>query len=154
MSCRIPLLLLLLAAASVTDAREPSPISWAKPGVSFDQYRSDAIECAKLGYFRDISNDEPAKRFVRGFRSAHDDINKADIGGVDVDAWRDSILRTQPDRQKEDIHALQVKDVEECLSSKGYVKFHLSRSENKQLARYPLGSAARHTYLHRLASRN
>ncbi|WP_267434903.1 hypothetical protein [Sphingomonas sp. GM_Shp_1] len=129
----------------------PPVESWGKPGVGFDQYRADAVECAKIGYFRDVSQDEPAKRFIRGFETADNGLNQP--GTPNIGAWIDSVQRVRPERQKRDLHRIQVGDVEQCLTGKGYRKFALSRSEEKRLAAYPRGSEARHRYLHILAAR-
>jgi hypothetical protein len=138
---------------SPSPAQSKAISSWAKPGVSFEQYRTDSVQCAELGYFRDISQDEPTKRFVRGFRSADDDLNKADIGGPNVDRWLDAVRRTQPDRRKREIQEIQVGEVERCLTERGYSKFLLTKDEQKQLSKFPLGSIDRHRFLHQLASR-
>jgi hypothetical protein len=141
---------IMLAFSGTAQAADRPPVeSWGKPGVGYDQYRNDAVECAKIGYFRDVSQDEPAKRFITGFTAADNNLN----GGGGASDWINSILRTQPDRQKRRLHAIQLGDVERCLSDKGYSRFPLSRSEVKMLKRYPRGSEARHRYLHALAAR-
>ena len=142
---------ILFCSPSLAQSKAVS--SWAKPGVSFEQYRTDAVECAKRGYFRDISQDEPAKRFLRGFRSADDDLNKADIGGPNADGWLDAVRRTQPDRRKREIHEIQVGEVERCLTERGYSKFILTKGEQKQLSKFPSGSIDRQRFLHQLSSR-
>ena len=142
---------IILAASGTARAADRPPIeSWGKPGVGFDQYRADSVECAKSGYFRDVSQDEPAKRFVAGFGAADNALN----GGGTAGSWIDAILRTQPDRQKRLLHAIQVGDVEQCLTARGYSRFRLSAAEVKMLKRYPGGSEARHRYLHQLAARS
>lgn len=142
---------LLFGSPSLAQSKAVS--SWAKPGVSFEQYRTDAVECAKRGYFRDVSQDEPAKRFLRGFRSADDDLNKADIEGPNPDAWLDAVRRTQPDRRIREIHEIQVGEVERCLTERGYSKFLLTKDEQKQLSKFSSGSIDRQRYLHQLSSR-
>ncbi len=143
---------IMLACSGAALAADRPPVeSWGKPGVSFDQYRNDAVACATIGYFRDVSQDEPAKRFIRGFETADLLLNLP--GGEAGDGWESSIRRTQPDRQKRDLHAIQVGDVERCLTDKGYRRVTLTRAEEKTLARYPRGSEARHRYLHALAAR-
>lgn len=143
---------IMLAFSGTAQAADRPPVeSWGKPGVSFNQYRNDAVACAKIGYFRDVSQDEPAKRFIRGFETADLLLNLPGAGAGDD--WGNSIRRTQPDRQKRDLHAIQVGDVERCLTDKGYRRVTLTRSEERALARYPRGSEARHRYLHALAAR-
>ncbi len=149
---RVVLALLLLGAAAPAPAAPRGAVeSWGKPGVGFDQYRADSIACAKQGYFRDVSQDEPAKRFIRGFETADNGLNMP--GAPDIDAWIDSVQRVKPDRQKTLLYGIQVADVEQCLGRKGYRKFALTRDEIEQLARYPRGSEARHRYLHTLGAR-
>jgi hypothetical protein len=143
--------ILLMASGTAQAADRPPIESWGKPGVGYDQYRTDSVECAKHGYFRDVAGDEPAKRFVRGFETADRLLNAPnDSKG---DEWQDVVRRTQPDRQKRDLQAIQVGDVEQCLAAKGYRRFALSSTEQKILAAYPRGSEARHRYLHTLAAR-
>ncbi|WP_294309972.1 hypothetical protein [uncultured Sphingomonas sp.] len=140
----------MLASSVAAQAADRPPIeSWGKPGIAFDQYRADSVECAKIGYFRDVSQDEPAKRFITGFTAADNNLNS----GGNASDWINLILRTQPDRQKRRLHAIQLGDVERCLADKGYSRFQLSRSEVKTLKRYPRGSEARQRYLHTLAAR-
>ncbi len=141
---------IMLASSGAAQAADRPPIeSWGKPGIAFDQYRADSVECAKIGYFRDVSQDEPAKRFITGFTAADNNLNS----GGNASDWINSILRTQPDRQKRRLHAIQLGDFERCLADKGYSRFRLSRSEVKTLKRYPRGSEARQRYLHTLAAR-
>ena len=145
--------LALLACSATVSAASRDPVeSWGKPGIRYDQYRADSVECAKIGYFRDVSQDEPAKRFIRGLETADRLMNfpsPADGG----DDWMLSVRRTQPDRQKRLLQTIQVGDVEECLTGKGYRKFTLTTDEQKALSQYPRGSEARHRYLHALAAR-
>jgi hypothetical protein len=146
-----------MAGGSAAAGRPPTG-SWAKAAVSYPQYRDDAIDCAKKGYFRDVSNDEPAKKFVEGFNAATTRLNTPTFGSSqqplsglpDMGAWRDSILRTQPDRRKRELQAIQTNDVEQCLQAKGYRKFTLSRAQEKQLARLRRGSEQRHLYLYEI----
>lgn len=127
-------------------------VSWGKPNVSYAEYKSDSIECAKIGYLRDVSKDEPAKRFLRGFRTADEAINQADMGGANIDKWRDSILLTQPSRRLKEVHNIQLSDVEKCLMQKGYSQFILNEAQQRTLKKYPIGTEARRRYLYSLAS--
>lgn len=146
-------IVLLSLLCSPAAARKAPTASWGKPGVSYDAYRRDAVACAQVGYYRDVSKDEPARRFVRGFRTEDDALNRIDAGGPNIDAWRDARLRTRPEQRMREIHAIQVSDVERCLSAKGYRRFVLSRAEEKALAKYRAGSIERHRFLYGLASR-
>lgn len=152
-SCRhFVLLSCMLGTSGEVGAREMAVESWSQPGVTFARYRGDAVECGSIGYNRNVSDDEPAKRFLRGFRTADDDLNTDMPTDERLQKWRDVVRRTNPDRRKRELHAIQVGDVERCLAKKGYIRFTLTREESEALKRYPVGSAARHRYLHTLAS--
>jgi hypothetical protein len=138
---------------SPCQARDKIPTSWGKPNVTLAQYKSDAVECAKRGYYRDVAKDEPAKQFIRGFRTADDAINLAEAGGPNLDKLFEAVLRTRPDRKLKQLQDIQVGDVEICLTEKGYAPFQLSKAEASALRRYPAGSEERRSYLHALASR-
>lgn len=149
MGRRFILLAATMLAASAAQAKDVT--SWGKAGVSFADYRRNAVRCATTGLFCDFANDVPARRFVRGFNSGENAINGA--APPDPDAWLNSVRRTQPDRQKRLLHAIQVGDVETCPIARGYAPFTLTRAERDMLARYKPGSAERHRYLHTLAER-
>ena len=36
-------------------------VSWGKPGVTIEQYRQDAVECGRAGYYLDVSKTETAQ---------------------------------------------------------------------------------------------
>lgn len=138
---------------SPCQARDKAQVSWGKPNVGLEQYKSDAVECAKRGYYRDIAKDKPAQQFLRGFRTADDAMNLADAGGANIDKWNDTVRRTRPDQKLKELQNIQVNDVEICLTEKGYAPFRLSKAEASMLRRYPAGSEERRGYLHALASR-
>ncbi len=144
---RLFALLPMVIACQPVEARRAPVESWSKLGVSFDQYRNDAIECAQVGYFRDVSGDEPAKRFLRGWKTAENSLNGA--AGTN---WEESVRIIQPDRRRRQVHAIQVNDVERCLTDRGYAPFTLSADEERQLRRYKAGSPERHRYMHGLAA--
>src|SRR4051812_24713900 len=58
-----------VALASLTctplAAATPHATSWGKSGVSMDQYRRDAGECGRAGYYLDVSKTEAAQVFKR-----------------------------------------------------------------------------------------
>jgi hypothetical protein len=51
-----------------------------------------------------------------------------------------------------DVGALMQSKVDDCLKSRGYVRFRLSDAQRRHLERLHLGSAERHIYLYRLAT--
>lgn len=124
--------------------------SWYKLAISYETYRADAIACAKQGYFRDMSNDLPAKQFIRGFQTADDQLNK-NGDGPRIEDWMDSVRRTQPDDKKRQLPRVPVGDVEACLTAKNYWRFTLTRSEEKALRKLPWGSEQRHRFVYALS---
>src|SRR4051794_12285951 len=66
---RRPICVLLCSIVGTSAAAAPVPQqSWGKAGISFDQYRQDAIECGREGYYLDISQTADAKELVRASR--------------------------------------------------------------------------------------
>ncbi len=143
---------IMLASSGVAQAADRPPIeSWGKPGIAFDQYRADSVECAKIGYFRDVSQDEPAKRFIRGFETADRLMNfpsPADSG----DDWMLSVVACSP-IGKSDCYRRFRSAMSNVPDRQGLSKFTADRGEAKTLASYPRGSEARHRYLYTLAAR-
>ncbi len=142
---------LVIVACGAAQAN-PTVSSWKKPANTYEQFVSDSIVCAKHGYFRNVANDEPAKAFVRGWRTADDNLNRPSNGMADtVESYSDTIRRTQPARRMEQVQALHVGDVEQCLTKKGYSKFYLSKNQAKRLSKLQRGSEARRQYLYKLS---
>jgi hypothetical protein len=141
----------LLCAPAI--AKE-QPVSWRKPNNSYPQFVQDSVVCAKLGYFRDVANDEPAKAFVRGWQTSDDNLNAATSQTASrAEDWADAQRRTQPARRMQQVQALHVNDVEQCLTQKGYIKFVLSENQEKQLSKYRRGSEDRRRYLYELSTK-
>lgn len=128
--------------------------SWGKPGISFAQYRADAIECGVAGHYTDISQTEAAKVFVAGSRRIDNlldnntdpatAMNNAIESGRVVEAVR-------PAERRKEIKGTLVSAVEQCLASRGYQRFRLSDEQRDKLRKMKDGSEQRHAYLHRLA---
>jgi hypothetical protein len=140
-----PLVLAVALICSAAEASREALQSWTKAGGSYTQYQTDSVECAKVGYFRDVANDKPAKQFIRGFETADRLLNLP--SPIDNDNRSYVVARTQPSRKMVQVHAIQVGDVERCLMAKGYRKFTLTKAEANKLASFDRGSEARRRYL-------
>jgi hypothetical protein len=57
-----------------------------------------------------------------------------------------------PERQFAKAGDILERAVERCLSERGYRKFKLTSDQRHRLSKLPIGSDARHAYLHSLAS--
>jgi hypothetical protein len=171
-SMRRPILIAILLAASAVPAAAAklvSPgfnISWGKPGVSLDRYRQDAIECGRTAAATDLAGTDPAKAFVIGTRLMENDPTvgfgavvdptAGPSAGADAVAGAGSspgVMRMiGPERQLAKAGDILESALEHCLKARGYRKFKLTGSQRHRLEKLPLGSDARHAYLHSLAS--
>ena len=154
----IALLISLTGVSALAARSSQAPLdSWGKAGVSFDQYRADAVECGRSGYYLDVSNTDAAKELATASRQL-DAINR----GVGVDPTDEAILyanqqqriihSVNPDKQFKDVKELLQATVDQCLKGRGYSKFQLTPVQQQALRRLKIGSEERHIYLYRLAS--
>lgn len=152
-----------LLSAPVAAAKTEAA-SWGKPGVSIDQYRTDAITCGRAGYYADVSNTQAAKVFRRATNDL--EANETDLSLISMDpspsagamlatiVTRSAMIveGTHADAQIKDVGALMQAKVDDCLRNRGYVHFRLTDSQRKHLAHLHLGSAERHIYLYQLGT--
>jgi hypothetical protein len=161
--------LCLIFASSAQGAPAPE-LSWGKPGVSFDQYRQDAVECGREGYYLDISKTDDAKEFVKASRQL-DSLNgtfsgnttgSSGTGPASTDAvdqmarfaatQQHVIERVRPEQRFRNIKKTLQSTTDQCLVRRGYSQFRLSGDQRHRLRKLKVGSEARHAYLYRLAS--
>jgi hypothetical protein len=150
-------------------ARIASPgvgISWGKPGVSLVQYRTDAIQCGLNASGTDLTGTDPAKALIVGSRMIANDPNASPGAVVDPragpsaapDAMQNAGSTASveqmigPDRQIAKAGDILETELERCLRQLGYRKFKLTSEQRHKLSKLPVGSDARHAYLHSLAS--
>ena len=162
---RLPIALLLAAALAVPGAAAPKPQeSWGKADVSFETYRTDAVECGRLAYYADVSNTEQAKLFVSASRR----LEAADDHGMGVPsatsemelqrmvglAARSEQIRAgiRPEKRMKELHVALVDVVETCLEQRGYSRFTLTEEQRDALGKLKKGSPERHRFMHSLAS--
>jgi hypothetical protein len=171
---RFPIIFAPTAAAALVfaapvAARLVSPgygISWGKAGVSLAQYRADAIQCGQNAAATDLANTDPAKALVVGSRMIANDPNGNMPSVVDPMAGPSAApdvvgnsgssasvnQMIAPDRQIAKAGDILESTLERCLRQKGYSKFKLTSEQRHRLSKLPIGSDARHAYLHSLAS--
>ena len=147
-----PILVLTCALALPATALSAKPpgLSWGKAGVSFEQYRSDSVECAREGYYLDVSGTEAAQVFRRASRMI--DTNEA--GGVNLDTAITTghiVAGTQPEERMGEVRKLLQGTVDGCLIDRGYTPFELTKPQRAQLSRLKKGSPQRHAYLYKLS---
>ena len=160
---------LLVAAVSVALAPGPAwaarPVdSWGKAGVSFEQYRADAVTCGRSAYYADVAETDHAKAFVRATRrlEAADDHGMGPAGASAAEDMyrmaqlgaRSEMIRSsiRPEKLMRELQGALVSIVEHCLEERGYSRFRLTRDQQRDLRRLKKGSPERHRFLHALAS--
>jgi hypothetical protein len=128
--------------------------SWGKPGVSFVQYRTDAIECGVAGHYSDISNTAAAKVFVAGSRRIDNLLdNNTDPRSAQDNAIQSArvVEAVRPVERRKEIKVALLSAVEQCLASRGYQRFRLSDEQREKLRKMRKGTDERHLFLYRLA---
>lgn len=150
----------LMAALTAPAANAAAKDSWGKPGISFLQYRTDAVECAyeaetkapvsiptvDLTYMTDSAPPDAQP----SFDPTQPNLNQPN---VDVSALVDYAARAQLHMNKtwREV-ARQLKPaLETCLRGRGYRPFRLEKDQIEQLNRLPAGSRARQVYLWNLS---
>lgn len=160
---RTSILVLAVALAGQATAAPKAPKeSWGRAGVSFDQYRRDAVECGRQGYYLDISKTDDAKAFVRGSRELDDATQSAstaapgadpvDTAVVQANQYERIRLSVQPERRMDHLKTVLQSTVDQCLTQRGYSRFRLTDAQRHRLGKLPIGSAQRQAYLYGLAS--
>ena len=140
--------------------------SWGKAGVSLAQYRADAVACGRQAAGTDLAGTDPAKALIVASRMIDNNAQPISSGAQDATqppgatagaldsagTTPDAIRMIGPDRQIAKAGDILHAALDRCLSSRGYRVFRLTAEQRHRLARLPLGSDARHAYLHSLAS--
>jgi hypothetical protein len=129
------------AVAALAGAAQAQPApgrqSWGKPGISFLQYRTDAVECAYVaGSSAPVS--VPTVDMVFAF------------DGGDVFEVMESTKRNQY-RMWNNVADQLEPALASCLRGRGYRPFKLTDEQTAQLKALKRGSASRHRYLYGLA---
>jgi hypothetical protein len=127
---------ILAGAAQAQPA--PDRQSWGKPGISFLQYRTDAVECAWLtGDTAPVSVPPVDIVFALSGQDVFEVIEQSRISQYRI--------RNNVADQLESA-------LETCLRGRGYRPFKLSDAQNAQLKLLKRGSPSRHRYLYGLAT--
>ncbi len=115
----------------------PGGQSWGKPGISFLQYRTDAVECAYLaGSAAPVTIDQVDQVFALSGEDVYEVTEQAKRG--QYRNWRNVADQLEP-------------ALETCLRARGYRPFRLTEEQSAQLKKLPRGAASRHRYLYSLA---
>lgn len=171
--------LLLLSAIPAEAGRKPNGVSWAKAGVSFEEYQRDTLQCANRTYGLDVSmrpqtavalaalNGAELAGFVTGLNLGLSNGGSDYRGGPIRYAAVMNVIEPgrvifRNSRYTDTFRHAAYSDVVEqlqsvldyCLRSRGYHRFALNADQRRQLRRYAQGTEERARYLHSLASAN
>lgn len=151
------LVLLGLACAALSAAAQPAVAqrqrgneSWGKPGTSYLQYRTDAVECAYL-VGQQAPVDYPLVNLAFPIDMAGPDAG-ADLSSYALamaSAYDPNAVRMS--REWRTISAQVQPALTQCLTDRGYRRFRLTKDEARRLRDFPGGSRARHVYLWNLS---
>lgn len=139
--------------------RPPADESWGRPGVSYLQYRTDAVECAyKAGQEAPVSIPTVDLVFAMDMPVIDpvDATGAVDTGGVLNSSTYDTVksLDNAQSRMTKSWRevARQVRPaLAQCLTERGYRRFRLTKEQHQQLKALPTGTRARHVYLWTIA---
>jgi hypothetical protein len=146
--------------------------SWGKAGITFAQYRQDALDCGLKGHYTDISKTDDARAFVKASKqldavtnggastpmtvesnaTGPDTTNSIDQAVEYASQQQHIVESIRPDERFKSIKKTLVSNDEQCLASRGYSKFELTDEQRKALRKLKAGSDARRRYLYDLAS--
>ena len=178
---RLAIFAAALLAASLPVAAAPAPqFSWGKIGITIEQYRLDAVQCGRMGYYRDVSGTDAARVF-RDASQQFDAIGNS--GAATVSMWDTTSLdsgggaslnarveqapalaveraqrtgqlvaSTRPEKRMAEVRVFLEEAVTACLTERGYVRFRLTREQRAKLSHLRAGSPERHAYMFRLAT--
>lgn len=137
-------LVLLTSPAAADRIAAGDDTSWGKAGVSLEDYWTDSATCGHQAADIDLSGTTPAKALVIASRmSEHITESSAMITAVRIGA---------PEIQWNRAATIMRRDLESCLTKRGYVKFKLTKGQAHRLKKLELGSLERRKYLYSLAS--
>jgi hypothetical protein len=160
------------ALASAASAANAPQTSWGKPGVSFDDYRSDATFCLREAARTDLTGTEPANALVlasRRMAAGESNDYTPTIGGASSTAppttnsgfdpaieaanrMQQERIAARPELRIRQAHDIMQRRLDRCLAGRGYHRFRLTDEQRRELRRFPMRAAERQTYLYRLAS--
>ena len=140
----------LLIAPAAHAQRQRGDESWGKTGVSYLQYRTDAVECAyRVG--QDAAVEYPEVDLIFATDIAMPGAEK------DVDMpMREMVDAASPNpgrmsRPFREISSQLQEPLAKCLGERGYRRLRLTKDQAKQLRSLSVGSKARQVYLWNLA---
>lgn len=163
-----PFRLSLFAAAALVfgtgpaRAAEAPRFAWGKAGISYEQYRNDAYDCAMVGLGTNIDDSKPVETLRTASRqlevldgklqaagNASDPVAAGIAYANDVNSVR---AAARPEQQVEAIKQIVFPVIQHCLVERGYTRIALTDEQRAGLADLKEGSRERRLFLYNLAS--
>lgn len=140
----------LLASSAAHAQRQRGDESWGKTGVSYLQYRTDAVECA----YR-VGQDAPVEYALVDINFPIEMANPD--AGADLNSYTLALAsaydpnKARMSRPYRMISSQLQEPLAKCLGERGYRRFRLTKDQTKELRSLSPGSKARQVYLWNLA---
>jgi hypothetical protein len=159
-TCALALAAMAFAPTPAQAADAPR-FAWGKAGVSYEQYRNEAYECAIVGLDTNIDNTEPVERLRTATRqlealdnrqsvsSSTDPVGAGINHAQDLARIRES---ARPEKQVKEVKKILFSAMQQCMAQRGYTRFALTEDQRDVIAQYKDGSQERRVLLHKLAS--
>jgi hypothetical protein len=126
--------------------------SWGKPGVTFAQYRADALECANLTYGAPISLNSLPPMPTGFFGVALPDGEWLDLRPAHVKIYTTTLVEGVKHAAWMDISEQLQRVLDTCLVEKGYSRFRLTAGQMRRLEHLRRTSPERQQFLYELGS--
>lgn len=141
-----------LSAAPAFATGKPQNVSWGRPGVSFETYQADALECANQAYGVDVQ--------MRPFGPAASAWNGTFLPAAvwtsltpgQIPVYTSTYVEAYRHAAWMDVVDELQMVVDHCLTQKGYQQFRLTSAQMDTLRRYRQGTSERARYLHGLGA--
>jgi hypothetical protein len=154
----------LTLVAGPAQAADAPRLAWGKAGISYDQYRDEAYDCAMVGLETDVSDTEPVEALRSATRqmealesrqaaATSSDPAAAAAAGVrhaqEVEAVRNS---ARAEQQVEEVKRIVFSTIQQCMIERGYTRFALTEEQRREIEQFDDGSPERRVALYQLAS--
>lgn len=157
---RARLSLAVLCALVSTGAMAATSHSWGKPGATREAFEGGSRDCMLKAARRDVSGDKPTEKYLRGFEALERENNMPPMPAIPGDdqnfvrSERQVLLRRmyRPDQHVDTLQGQLQAEVDRCLIAAGYIRFTLTRAQERTLRHLRPGSEARKAYLYTLGS--
>lgn len=126
--------------------------SWGKPGVTFAQYRADALECANRTYGAPITLNPLPPMPTGFFGVALPNGEWLDLKPGHVMIYTTTLVEGVKHAAWMDVSEQLQRVLDRCLVEKGYTRFRLTSDQMDRLNRLKRMSAERQQFLYRLGS--